>query len=218
MNTRRMMLLLPLIALASCGGHGESGGASTLPGVMDASAQPAPASRPLEGTPVRNGPYVVCSVGDYEPDDSPTLARGFTLNVGDKIDIDGEAVTGNVGFVASVRFHRDSNPPATLDPSVTLDMVGCCDRQRLAAPHRLGEREPLRLITITDETKRYSRFPGKFCPDITTVTKKTLQNKPQRLITVRFCYQRLDTERKPAWECPPGADQPHGGDVHAVNP
>ena len=167
---------------------------------------------------MRNGPYVVCSVGDYEPDDSPTLARGFTLDVGDKIDIDGEAVTGNVGFVATVRFHRDSNPPVTSDRSVTLDMVGCCDRQRLVAPHRLGEREPLRLITIVDETARYKPFPEKFCPDISEVTKKPQTIDPPRLITVRFCYQEVDAYKKLAWECPPGKEQPHGGDVHAVNP
>lgn len=213
MNTRRMMLLLPLIALASCGGHGESGDASTLPGVMDASAQSVPASRAPERTPVRNGPYVVCSIGDFHPGAGPTLEKGFTLQIGDRIDIDGEKVTGDVDLVASVTFHRDSD--RSVRP-VTLDMVGCCGKKTLATTHRVGEGEPLRLITIMDETATYKPFPEE-CPEISKVTRKPRTIKPQRLITVRFCYQEMDAYRKLAWECPK-RENPHGGDVHAVNP
>jgi hypothetical protein len=212
MNTKRMILLVPLMILASCGGKpADPGGASTPQGVPDASAQPAAAQSERRGPPVRNGPYVVCNIKDYEPGESPTLKKGFTLAVGDKIDIDGEKVTGDVSLVAAVKFHRDPDP----ELSVTLNMVGCCERRTLATTHRLAEGEPLRLITIVDETATYT--PEEFCADTYKRTGGKPRTEGPRLITVRFCYQRMDDQKGRAWACA-GGKNPHGGDVHAVNP
>jgi hypothetical protein len=223
MNTKRMILLVPLMILTSCGGKpADPGGASTPQGVPDASAQPAredrePPPRPGAGTPVRNGPYVVCSIKEYNENQSPELSKDFKLEIGDRIDINSEEVAGaEVGLVSSVTFHRDSDSKFPKVDQVQLHMVGCCDRQTLATTHR--PRDTLRLITIVDETKRYKNFPDKFCPDLSQFNKKFHKaTESTRLITVRFCSQEPDAYKKPVWECPENVN-PHGGDVHAVNP
>jgi hypothetical protein len=191
MNTKRTLLLVPLMILASCSRHADRNGAATSPGA---------------GTPVQNGSYQVCNLEGYEEDGSPTVKSGFTLEVKDWIDIDSEKAKDKLDLVRTVKFERKSQTPESQALSETLHMVGCCGGKTLATTYRLDD--ALRLITIVDETAKYPPS-SKLCPDE--------QTAESRLITVRFCYQEMDDDKNLTWECPPGTMNPHGGDVHAVS-
>ena len=69
MNTKRMILLVPLMILASCGKPADPGGASSVGCFGSTSPRSREPHRPVERR-VRNGPYVVCSIEGYKRPES----------------------------------------------------------------------------------------------------------------------------------------------------